>query len=404
MAGQGPLAGVRVLDITTVLLGPYCTQLLAEMGAEVIKLEAPEGDVVRQIGPARNPGMGSMFLTLNRGKRGLCLDLKTKGGQAAAKRVARGCDVVVTNVRPRAMQRLGLDAATLRAADPRLVYCAITGFGQEGPYAALPAYDDLIQGMAGIPHLTTRQGSETPRYAPLALADRVTGLHTLSAILAALVERARTGAGQEVEVPMFEVMASLTLGDHLGGMNFDPALDGGGYARLLSPDRRPYATKDGHLCAMIYNDAQWRRFFAAIGEPERFDRDPRMASHATRTQHIDAIYAELAEILATRSTAEWLDLLRAADVPCAPAHTLASLRADEHLAATGFFETEEHPSEGTLTRLAAPVRFAAHGRIPRRPAPRLGEHGREVLGEAGFSPQEIDALVAEGAVKLPVQP
>jgi crotonobetainyl-CoA:carnitine CoA-transferase CaiB-like acyl-CoA transferase len=404
MAGQGPLAGVRVLDITTVLLGPYCTQLLAEMGAEVIKLEAPEGDVVRQIGPARNPGMGSMFLTLNRGKRGLCLDLKTKNGQAAAKRVARGCDVVVTNVRPRAMQRLGLDAATLRAADPRLVYCAITGFGQEGPYAALPAYDDLIQGMAGIPHLTTRQGSETPRYAPLALADRVTGLHTLSAILAALVERARTGAGQEVEVPMFEVMASLTLGDHLGGMNFDPALDGGGYARLLSPDRRPYATKDGHLCAMIYNDAQWRRFFAAIGEPERFDRDPRMASHATRTQHIDAIYAELAEILATRTTAEWLDLLRAADVPCAPAHTLASLRADEHLAATGFFETEQHPSEGTLTRLATPVRFAAHGRIPRRPAPRLGEHGREVLGEAGFSPEEIDALVAEGAVKLPVQP
>jgi crotonobetainyl-CoA:carnitine CoA-transferase CaiB-like acyl-CoA transferase len=400
MAGKGPLAGVRVLDITTVLLGPYCTQLLAEMGAEVIKLEAPEGDVVRQIGPTRNPDMGSMFLTLNRGKRGLCLDLKKAGGVAAARRVARGCDVVVTNVRPRAMQRLGLDAATLRAQDPRLVYCAITGFGQAGPYAALPAYDDLIQGMAGIPHLTMRQGSETPRYAPLALADRVTGLHALSAILAALLERARTGAGQEVEVPMFEVMASLSLGDHLGGMNYEPPLDGGGYPRLLSPDRRPYATKDGHICAMIYNDAQWRRFFAAIGEPERFDRDPRMASHATRTQHIDAIYAELAAILATRTTSEWLALLRAADVPCAPAHTLASLRADEHLAATGFFEAEAHPSEGPLTRLAAPVRFGAHGRIERRPAPRLGEHGREVLAEAGFGAEEIEALVAEGALRL----
>jgi crotonobetainyl-CoA:carnitine CoA-transferase CaiB-like acyl-CoA transferase len=404
MAGQGPLAGVRVLDITTVLLGPYCTQLLAEMGAEVIKLVAPEGDVVRQIGPRRNPGMGSMFLTLNRGKRGLCLDLKTQGGLAAAKRVAAGRDVVVTNVRPRAMQRLGLDAATLRALDPRLVYCAITGFGQEGPYAALPAYDDLIQGMAGIAHLSTRQGSETPRYAPTALADRVTGLHALSAILAALVERGRTGAGQEIEVPMFEVMASLTLGDHLGGMNYDPPLDGGGCARLLSPDRRPYATKDGHLCAMIYNDAQWRRFFAAIGEPERFERDPRMASHATRTAHIDAIYAELAAILATRTTAEWLALLRAADVPCAPAHTLAALRADEHLAATGFFETEEHPSEGRLTRLAAPVRFGAHGEVERRPAPRLGEHGREVLREAGFSEPEIEALRAEGALRLPDQP
>lgn len=203
---------------------------------------------------------------------------------------------------------------------------------------------------------------------------------------------------------MFEVMASLTLGDHLGGMNYQPALDGGGYARLLSPDRRPYATKDGHICAMIYNDAQWRRFFAAIGEPERFDRDPRMASHATRTQHIDAIYAELAEILATRSTAEWLALLRAADVPCAPAHTLASLRADEHLTATGFFETEEHPSEGTLTRLAAPVRFAEHGRVARRPAPRLGEHGREVLREAGFSAEEISALIEETALRLPDQP
>ncbi|WP_207536685.1 CaiB/BaiF CoA transferase family protein [Sabulicella rubraurantiaca] len=372
---SGPLAGIRVLDLTTVLLGPYATQILAEYGAEVIKLEPPEGDVVRQIGPERHAGMGAMFLTLNRGKKGVMLDLKRPEAREEARRIAASVDVVVTNIRPAAMRRLGMDAATLRASNKALVYCGIVGFGQSGPYAARPAYDDLIQGIAGIPMLAQRQTGEA-RYAPLALADRVTGLHALSAILAALVERGRTGEGQEIEVPMFETMASFVLGDHLGGMVFDPPMDGGGYARLLSPDRKPYATKDGFICAMIYSDGQWRRFFEAIGQEERFASDPRMTNHAARTRHIDAIYAELAAIFSTRTTAEWLALLEAADLPCAPAHTLESLRDDPHLAAVGFFTKEEHPTEGSLTRVAPPVRFGNHERNIPRPAPRLGEDNK----------------------------
>ena len=398
---MGPLAGIRVLDMTTVLFGPYATQLMAEMGADIIKLEAPEGDVTRLTEPTRNPGMGAIFLTLNRGKRGLCLDLKQPAARDAALAVARGCDVVITNVRPRALARLGLDAATLRAADPRLVFCALVGFGQDGPYAEKPAYDDLIQGIGGLAHLALAQGGDAPRYAPVAIADRVAGLHALSAVLAALLERGRTGLGQEVEVPMFEVMASMVLGDHLGGMGFEPALDGGGYARLISPDRKPYATQDGFISAIIYNEAQWRRFFHAIGQPDRMARDPRLVDHVTRMRHIDALYAELAAIFATRGTAEWLALLEAADLPCAPVYDLPSLRADPHLNARGFFQPEQHPSEGALTRMAAPVRFSAHGDIPRGPTPGLGEHGREVLGEAGLDEAAIAALVQARTLILP---
>jgi len=399
--GAGPLAGIRVLDMTTVLFGPYATQLMAEMGADIIKLEAPEGDVTRHTEPARNPGMGAIFLTLNRGKRSLSLDLKQPAARDAALAVARGCDVVISNVRPRALARLGLDSATLRAADPRLVFCALVGFGQSGPYAQSPAYDDLIQGIGGLAHLAVAQGAVAPRYAPMALADRMAGMHALSAILAALLERSRTGLGQEVEVPMFEVMASMVLGDHLGGMGFEPPLDDGGYARLISPDRKPYATQDGYIGVVIYNQAQWERFFAAIGKPERMTTDPRLLNHTTRLRHIDAIYAELAAILATRGTSEWLALLQAADLPCAPVHDLPALRADRHLNESGFFQSEQHASEGALTRMAAPVRFSAHGEVPRLPSPRLGEHGREVLAEAGLDASAIAALVAAGGLILP---
>ncbi|MDO9709479.1 CaiB/BaiF CoA transferase family protein [Paracraurococcus lichenis] len=397
--GAGPLAGIRVLDLTTVLVGPYCTQVLAEMGAEVTKVEAPEGDVVRLIGPGRSPGMGCMFLTINRGKRSLVLDLKTPEGRAVLLRLAQSAEVLVTNIRPAAMARLGLDWPALRAANPRLVYAAVLGYAQDGPYAPRPAYDDLMQGAALIAALNARVNGGEPRYVPLAMADRITGLMAASAINAALVHQARTGEGQLVQVPMFETMLNFVLGDHLGGKVFDPPLDAGGYGRLLSPDRRPYRTKDGFVCTMIYNDRQWRAFCAAVGWPDLVSTDPRFASHATRTRHIDEVLGLLAREFLTRSTAEWLDLLERADLPVTPVHTLESIFEDPHLLATGFFQAEDHPTEGRTLRMAAPVRFSATPAGERAPAPRLGADSAAILAEAGYAEAEIAALVSAGAVR-----
>ena len=397
--GAGPLAGIRVLDLTTVLVGPYCTQLLAEMGAEVTKVEAPEGDVVRLIGPGRSPGMGCMFITINRGKRSIALDLKRPEARAALLRLAGQADVLVTNIRPAAMARLGLDYPALHAANPRLVYASVLGYGSQGPYAPRPAYDDLMQGAALIAGLNAQVNGGEPRYVPLAMADRITGLMAASAVNAALVHQLRTGEGQLVEVPMFETMLSFVLGDHLGGRVFDPPLDAGGYGRLLSPDRRPYRTKDGFVCTMIYNDRQWRAFCAAVGWPDLVSTDPRFASHATRTRHIDEVLAMLAEEFRTRSSAEWLALLEAADLPVTPVHTLESIFEDPHLLATGFFEAEEHPTEGRVTRMAIPVTFSATPTGPRAPSPRLGADGAAILAEAGFAEAEIAALAASGALR-----
>lgn len=395
----GPLAGIRVLDLTSVLVGPYCTQLLAEMGAEVIKVEPPEGDVVRLIGPERHRLMGGMFLTINRGKRSIVLDLKRPEAREALLRLARGADVLVTNIRPAAMARLGLDYEALRAANPRIVYAAIVGYGQHGPYAPRPAYDDLVQGAALVAGLYARATDGEPRYAPMAIADRIAGLMMANAINGALFWRERTGEGQLVEVPMFETMLTFVLGDHLTGRTFDPPLDGGGYQRHLSPDRKPYRTKDGFVCTMIYNDRQWRNFCRAVGWPDLVSTDPRFASHATRTRHIDEILAMLSELFLTRTTAEWLEILEKADLPVAPVHTLESIFDDPHVRATGFFGAEEHPTEGRVWRMAVPMRFSAAGEPERAPAPNLGEHSAAILAEAGYGEAEIRALMESGAVR-----
>ena len=394
---SGPLAGVRIVDMTTVLMGPYATQILGDMGADVIKVEPPRGDGSRDLGPMRNPGMGPLFMHANRSKRSIVLDLKKKAGLRALLRLAKNADVLIYNVRPQAMARLGLSYEEVAAVNPRIVYVGTYGFGQSGPYAARPAYDDLIQGAAGLPSLAVRAGAEMPRYVPCTVADRTVGLNAVNAIAAALYYRERTGEGQAIGIPMFETMAQFVLGDHLGGRTFEPPLGGTGYARLLAKERRPYATKDGYICALVYNDKQWKSFFALIGRPEVLESDPRFADLGSRAEHIDELYRLVAETLATRTTAEWLVALDQADIPAMPMHTLDTLIDDPHLEAVGFFEMVEHPSEGPMRSMTVPGTWSKSQPTVERLAPRLGEHSAEILREAGYSAAEIEALVADGA-------
>jgi crotonobetainyl-CoA:carnitine CoA-transferase CaiB-like acyl-CoA transferase len=396
-APAGPLAGIKIIDLTSVMMGPYATMILGDYGADVIKVESPEGDVMRHAAPMRNPQMGAMYLQGNRNKRSIVLDLKKAGGRAALLRLSADADVFVHNVRPAAMRRLKLGADDLLALNPRLVYASLHGFGEQGPYAGRPAYDDLIQGMTALPALTGKIFGE-PRFSPATMADRIVGLNATHAILAALLHRDRTGEGQAIEIPMFETMAQFVLGDHMGGRSFEPPIGPPGYSRLLSPDRRPYRTKDGYLCALVYTDKQWTAFFRAIGQENDAARDPRLNGITSRTSHYDFVYRWFSDIMRTRSTAEWTQLFEAADIPHAPLHDLDSLIDDPHLAAVGLLQSVEHPSEGTL-RVAGPA--ATWSKTPpsiRHYPPRLGEHGTEILREAGFSDDEIETLVAEGAL------
>ena len=394
------LRGIRILDLTSYLLGPFATQLLGDMGADIVKVEPPEGDVVRGIGPTVSPGMGGIFQQNNRNKRSIVLDLKQPAARDALLRLAAKADVFVYNVRPLAMARLGLSYEALAAANPGIVYVGAVGFGQDGPYAAKPALDDLMQGMTAIPSLFERAGGSEPRYIPMAMADRYTGVALVNAVLGALVHKLRTGEGQAIEVPMFETLAQGVLGDHLMGRSFDPPLGPPGYPRHLSRDRRPFRTLDGYLCTFIINDRQWRSVLERIGEGERM-QDPHFASLQARTDHSAEVYAWLDATFRTRSTAEWLDILAAADVPAGPLHSLESLLEDPHLRDVGFFEPRPHPTEGTVVTLRSPARWSRTPPEVRRLAPRLGEHSEELLADAGCTREEIAALFESGATRSP---
>lgn len=398
---SGPLSGITVVDLTTVVMGPYATQIMGDLGASIIKVEAPGGDNVRHVGPMKNRGMGHMFLHLNRNKKSIVLDLKQPAGRDALLRIVAKADVLIYNIRPQAMQRLQLDYAAVAAVNPRIIYVGAYGFGQQGPYAARPAYDDLIQGMSGLPWLLQQSGATEPRYIPATLADRIVGLHAVYAVTTALYHRERTGEGQAVEVPMFECMSQMILGDHFGGRSFVPPIGEAGYARVLAQHRKPFPTRDGHICVLMYNDKQWQGFFRLIGREDIYLSDARFNTHENRSSRINEVNAFVAGEMLKRTTDEWLAALQGADIPAARMNTIDDVITDEHLAATGFVTEEEHPSEGRLRTTRSATQWSRTPPAPQCGAPRLGEHGMEVLRAAGYRDDEIHALAAAGITALP---
>lgn len=393
MSEQAPLSGIRVIDVSSTLMAPYCTLVLAQWGAEVIKIEPPGGDVVRYIGDTRGNGMGPVFLNANRGKRSVSLDLKKDGAAKVLARLLGSADILVHNLRPAAARRLGLTAEEALQANPSLVHCAFRGFAAGGRYADNPAYDDVIQAVSGMAAVQGGKGSA--EYVRNAAADKTVGLMGAAAVLAALRSRDRSGQGQVVEVPMLETMASFMLLEQQGGHVFDPPSGPTGYARTESPHRRPCRTKDGHLAVMIYTDAQWHAFFEAIGRPELAD-EPRYRTIRERTLHIDELYALVNAELATRTTAEWQAELDDRQIPAAKVNTLDDLFEDPHLTDTGFFEQVEHPTEGTLRLSRPPVALGPDRQL--LPAPLLGADTVAVLREAGVGSGELAALADTGVL------
>jgi crotonobetainyl-CoA:carnitine CoA-transferase CaiB-like acyl-CoA transferase len=389
---SGPLAGIRVVDLTSVVLGPVATQVLGDMGAEVIKVEPPEGDPVRGLGPARHPGMGAYFLNINRNKKSLVLDLKRDTARCALLRLTSTADVFMHNMRPEAASRLGIDYRGIAAVNSRIVYAWASGYRPDSADRDRAAFDDVIQGESGLAAInaTAANGPDAgaPRYVPMAVSDKICGYVLASAVGMALFARERTGEGQEVHVPMMETMVGFNLVDHLWHGVLGEPEKGLGYPRMFTAYRRPYATRDGHVCLLATTDRQWRGLFAAIGCPELAD-DPRYATIAGRTEHIDGLYRLVAERLSRLTTAECRARLDAHDVPNGGVNDLQALVADPYLRDTGFFRRVEHPSEGSTVTMAIPTSFSATPGSLRLPPPRLGEHTEAVLAELGYSAEEI---------------
>ncbi len=390
----GPLAGVRILDLTSVVFGSYATQILGDQGAEVIKIEDPGsgrgdgGDIMRWAGhvPQGAPrDLGPIFLTLNRNKRSVVVDMKDPASRPLMEALIASCEVFATSIRYEGLRRLGLAYEDVRALRPDVVYVHAAGYGSEGPYAGEPAYDDLIQSASGLADLLPRtDGNPTPRILPTLVADKVSGLFMSQAITAGLLHRERTGEGQFIEVPMLECMTSFTLVEHLYDHAFDPPIGQWAYQRVANPNRRPYETKDGYIGLLPYTDKQWDQFFAAAGMAESFGKDPRFSDYATRGKHIQELYGLVGEVTKTKTTQEWLDLLKPLSIPVVRTARLDDLPDDPHLSAVGFFERHEHPHAGPYLAMKPPVKFTGSPSNIRRHPPRLGEHTDEVWAELGL--------------------
>jgi crotonobetainyl-CoA:carnitine CoA-transferase CaiB-like acyl-CoA transferase len=394
-AAAGPLAGIRVIELATTFMGPYCAMQMARLGADVIKVEDLGGDLVRGISDSRGDGLGPIFIAANHGKRSVSINLKKPDGLDALLALIATADVFVTNMRPEALGRLGVTDDAIHTANPAVIYASLVGFGPGGEYAGLAAYDDVIQGVSGL--AAVQGGSGAPAYVKAAVGDKIVGIMAMNGIMAALLNRTKTGEGATVTVPMFESMAAFNLLDHQGGFIYDPPRGPTGYSRHASPFRKPYATSDGYLGVVVYTDRMWLSFFDLIGQPE-LAQNPRYRTIKERTENIDELY-ELVEVeLAKKPSAYWLETLKEHGIPAVPINTMESLMTDPHLEEVGFFQEIDHPVAGQLRLPRYPATFSTGIPDDLKPAPQLAQHSREVLREAGLDEQAIDALIEAGTV------
>tara|TARA_R110000796_G_scaffold85328_4_gene185243 strand:- start:2890 stop:4056 length:1167 start_codon:yes stop_codon:yes gene_type:complete len=385
MPGTNLLSDIKIADMTTVIFGPYCTQTLADMGADVVKVEPKGGDDFRNVGkPANNRSMGPCHLTINRGKRSVVWDLKSDAGRAAIRELIGQSDVFIHNIRPDAVARLGLTFEEVKAIKPDIVYVHCLGFGSDGPYAGRPAYDDLIQGLSGATMLLPKvDGNERPRFIPTAFADKVSGMHAMYATLAALHHRDRTGEAVHVEVPMFECVTHFLLEEHFYEAEFDPPVGPFLYQRQVDPSRQPLKTSNGWIVIAPYVDARWIKLFDVMGAPEEL-QDERIADRKGRYFNQDYMMGRVQEYFDKQTTEYWLDALGKADIPAARVNDFPDLQSDPHLVATGFFQRREHPTEGYYWETQPPVTFRGAPQREITPAPRIGEHTELVLSELGL--------------------
>ncbi len=390
MTTELPLEGVRVVDMTSLGMGPLAAQILGDYGADVIKLEPPTGDAFRHVLPQGSPGMSHAFIQFNRNKRSVALDLKAPRGLEAARKLLRTTDVLLSNVRPAAMKSLGLDYDAIRAIKPDIIYAAAYGYSERGPYAGRPAADDTIQAMAGVAGLQ-QLAYGTAQLVANVIADKAVGQALVHAVMAALIHKMKTGRGQRIEVPMFETMVAFTMPEHVAGMTFDPPQGGAGYLRVINPERRPYRTKDGYLCVLPYTTAQWLRFFRLIGRDD-LAQDPQLADPVERSKRFRELYALIDEAMPQRTTDEWVEALLASDILFGKVNTPDDLLRDPHLAALNMFPVVQHPTEGPLRLIGFPIELTDTPNQLRRLPPRLGQHSREVLLELGYSDAELAAL------------
>lgn len=389
------LKNVRIVDITAIVMGPYATQMLADMGADVIKVEPLEGEIFRNTPPAKSRGMGAHSLNCNRNKRSLAVDLKTEAGRKILTDLIKGADVVIHNMRAKAAKKLGIDYASITKLNPTAIFCEAWGYGQEGPYRDEPAFDDIIQSYSGLASINANEEG-VPRFFPTIICDKVTALYVTQAILGALYHRAVTGKGAHLEVPMYETNVAFFMLEHLSGETFVPPEGGLGYLRIM--ERKPMPTKDGYITSGVYTHAHWIKFLNAIGR-EDLVAHAWLKSQATIAANIDKLYALMAkEIMPARTSAEWLEILRQLDIPCAPVLGLSDLLDNPHLKAVSLFETVNHPTEGQLRTIRLPYRVEGVGSRPDTHAPRIGEHTQSLLETLGYDSQQINALFSAGVV------